>query len=115
MKLGTREEITVAGGRIRVRSSEYDILAVEIEGEVYAVENLCSHAGVSMHNGRLRDFTLTCPSHLAQFDVRDGAVRREPLEGDPENVCPQRVFPVTSDGELLFAEVPDGMDWKWFD
>jgi len=100
---------------MRVRTPDVDILVIETDGEIFAIENLCSHAGVSMDCGRLHGYTLTCPSHLAQFDIRDGKVIRGPIEGDPENVANQRVFPVEHDpdGEL-WADVPDDMDWKWF-
>lgn len=113
--LGRSADIRAAGGRARVRTPEVDILVFELDDGFHAIENLCSHAGVSMDCGRLRGHVLTCPSHLAQFDIRDGSVVRGPIEGDPENVRAQRVFPVHEDDDgVLHAEVPDDMDWRWF-
>lgn len=114
VKLGTAEDIRASGGRTRVRTSQVDILVIESDGTFYAIENLCSHAGVSMDRGRVRNCVLTCPSHLAQFDIRDGSVVRGPIEGDPENVRKQHVFPVHEDDGVLYAEVPDDTDWRWF-
>jgi nitrite reductase/ring-hydroxylating ferredoxin subunit len=107
-------EIDAAGGRLRVRTQDMDILVIDAGGQLYAFENLCSHAGVSMERGRVRGCVITCPSHLAQFDVRDGSIVRGPIEGDPENVSALHVFPVEQDTEgVVFVEVPDDMDWRW--
>jgi 3-phenylpropionate/trans-cinnamate dioxygenase ferredoxin subunit len=42
----------------------------------HAIENVCSHAGTPLHNGRLRGNRIICPLHGASFDVRDGSATR---------------------------------------
>jgi 3-phenylpropionate/trans-cinnamate dioxygenase ferredoxin subunit len=56
--------------------------AFEVEGRsvlicrsgdnVFAVENLCSHAASALEGGRIRGFALFCPVHGARFDLRTG-------------------------------------------
>ena len=50
-----------------------DILVCHVDGQYYAVSNLCSHAGQRLAGGRLKGFELSCPLHRARFDVRSGA------------------------------------------
>ena len=60
-------------------------------GEVFAVENLCSHALSTFDDGRLRGFRLMCPLHGATFDIRDGsctgAPASRPIRSFPVRVC----------------------------
>ena len=45
------------------------VMLYEIEGKYYAVSNICSHAQLLLSKGRLRDKTVPCPLHSAQFEV----------------------------------------------
>ncbi len=42
------------------------------DGEIYAVNNNCSHAHSELVPGPLREFQIMCPLHGARFDVRTG-------------------------------------------
>ena len=48
------------------------IVVCRVGGALHAIEDRCSHANTTLHDGRLRGAVLTCPLHGAQFDVRDG-------------------------------------------
>jgi 3-phenylpropionate/trans-cinnamate dioxygenase ferredoxin subunit len=48
------------------------------DGQLHAVNNVCSHAYARMDEGRLRGNRLICPLHGASFDVRTGAVLGAP-------------------------------------
>jgi len=50
----------------------------EIDGEVYAIGDLCTHQGCSLAKGELEGTTVTCPCHGSQFDVTTGTVLRGP-------------------------------------
>jgi nitrite reductase/ring-hydroxylating ferredoxin subunit len=50
------------------------IMLVLIEGQPYAIDGVCSHRGGPLEKGALNGYTVTCPWHRAQFDVRDGNV-----------------------------------------
>ena len=48
-------------------------VAVAREGdEVFAVEDLCSHAAVALSEGEVEDCTVECWLHGSRFDLRTG-------------------------------------------
>lgn len=57
-----------------------------VEGNVYATDNVCSHAFALLTDGWLEDGLVECPLHGAQFDVKTGAVVRGPAD------CPVQTF-----------------------
>jgi len=48
------------------------IVVCRVGGQLYALDDNCSHADTPLSEGRLRGYALTCPLHGASFDVRDG-------------------------------------------
>ena len=63
---------------------EYGIVVCNVQGELYALEDNCSHADTPLSEGRLRGWHITCPLHGASFDVRDGSHGGPPAwEGVP--------------------------------
>jgi nitrite reductase/ring-hydroxylating ferredoxin subunit len=65
----------------------------------YAIENTCTHRGGPLGEGDVEGFTVTCPWHGGQFDVRSGEVL------GPPPARPVRSFPVVVDGEDVSLEV----------
>lgn len=65
----------LADGQMRVFEDigEYGIVVCRVDGELYAIEDNCSHADTPLSEGRLRGAMLMCPLHGAGFDVRDGS------------------------------------------
>jgi 3-phenylpropionate/trans-cinnamate dioxygenase ferredoxin subunit len=53
-----------------------------VEGQVYAVDDRCPHAGASLATGELCDGEVVCPRHGAMFDVRSGEAVGPPAEED---------------------------------
>lgn len=59
----------------KLKKVEHDgktLLLTKVGDEYYAIENRCSHLGLSLAMGELRDGTITCPFHGSRFDVRTG-------------------------------------------
>ena len=71
-----------------------------IEGRLYAVEDDCTHVGGPLDEGDLEGPILTCPWHLAQFDMRTGRVVRGPARED------LRTYAVRVDGDDVLLERP---------
>lgn len=44
-----------------------------VDGQIYAINNRCTHARGSLCEGTLEGTTVTCPWHGGQFDLRSGA------------------------------------------
>lgn len=53
-----------------------------LEGEYYAVEDICPHAYALLSQGFIEDGKIECPLHGALFDIRTGKCEREPGERD---------------------------------
>jgi nitrite reductase (NADH) small subunit len=61
-----------AGGRRVVRVGEVEVALVNVDGELYALENACPHRGGPLGEGDLEGHLLHCPLHAWPFDVRTG-------------------------------------------
>lgn len=93
----------LADGEMRVFEDigDYGIVVCRVDGELYAVEDNCSHADTPLSEGRLRGSLLVCPLHGAGFDVRTGEHSGPPAyEGVP---C-HRVH--AGDSEVLVEVAP---------
>jgi 3-phenylpropionate/trans-cinnamate dioxygenase ferredoxin subunit len=45
---------------------------VRIEDSVYAIGDRCSHAEASLAEGEVWDWSVECPRHGSEFDIRTG-------------------------------------------
>jgi len=78
---GATMGVTVEGRQILLhRSADH----------VYAVDDLCSHAGALLSRGDVSDCIVTCPLHASRFDLRDGRIVRGPAH-HPQPALPTRV------------------------
>ena len=59
-----------------------EILVVKTGNQIFAVSNICPHAGGKLDKGRVADGTITCIEHGLCFDLKNGAVRLDPLDED---------------------------------
>jgi nitrite reductase/ring-hydroxylating ferredoxin subunit len=49
-----------------------------VAGELYAFENVCTHAYAILSEGGLQDDRVRCPLHGATFDVKSGEAKSLP-------------------------------------
>jgi nitrite reductase/ring-hydroxylating ferredoxin subunit/uncharacterized membrane protein len=59
-------------------------------GNLYAIDNICSHAGGLLSRGPVADLIVTCPLHGSRFALADGCVSRGPAS-QPQPVLPTRI------------------------
>lgn len=101
----TREPVAVksdiAAGTVAVFEVDgVSVCVANLDGEnFYAIDNICTHDGGPLGEGKLAGETVECPRHGARFDVKTGAVRALPA------VRPVRTYPVTVEGEEVYVEV----------
>ncbi|HEX3960790.1 MAG TPA: non-heme iron oxygenase ferredoxin subunit [Trebonia sp.] len=69
------------------------------DGEVYAINGICSHEQIELSDGMLDDDVVECPLHGSCFNVRTGAV-----EGLPATE-PVATYPVSVEDGEIFVEV----------
>lgn len=71
VKVGRADEIAPGEKKI----FEVDgilVVVVNLGGEYYCVENVCTHDGGPLGEGKLDDGQIICPRHGARFDLRTG-------------------------------------------
>ena len=75
------------------------LLVVRIDDEYFVVDDRCTHAFGSLHDGRLHSdsFEVECPIHAGMFDLRTGAVTQAP----PEEAI--TTYAVRVDGQDVYA------------
>ncbi len=78
------------------------VLVVNANGDLSAVQGVCSHEYFELDKGFLTAGTLTCALHLSRFDLENG----EPL--DPPAEEPLAVYDVVVEDGRILIEVPDG-------
>src|ERR1700722_8505157 len=66
------------------------ILLYRHGGSLYAIDNICSHAGGLLSRCPVADLTATCPLHGSRFALADGCVSRGPAS-QPQPVLPTRI------------------------
>jgi nitrite reductase/ring-hydroxylating ferredoxin subunit len=50
------------------------VLLANVDGTIYAINNICTHLYVPLSLGKLDGCIVTCPAHGSKFDVRNGEV-----------------------------------------
>lgn len=55
-----------------VYDGDTTIAVFNIDGDLFAVEDVCTHDGGELAGGELRGHEVECPRHGARFDVRTG-------------------------------------------
>ncbi len=76
---------------------EYDVLLANVAGEIYAIQNKCSHYGAPLSKGALCEHRVRCPWHHASFDLRTGEQIEAPgMDGVPR-------FEVRVEGDDIFV------------
>jgi len=61
-----------------VYDGDTPIAVYNIDGQLYAIEDICTHDGGDLAGGEVFGFEVECPRHGARFDLRTGAVTRPP-------------------------------------
>jgi nitrite reductase/ring-hydroxylating ferredoxin subunit len=63
------------GQAIAVIVGDWEVGLFNIDGAIYAIDNICPHQGAPLSEGWIEGATVTCPWHAWCFDLRTGALR----------------------------------------
>lgn len=55
-----------------------EIVLCNVDGEIYALQGMCTHEDLPLDGGEVDDGVLTCEWHGAAFDICTGSVRTLP-------------------------------------
>jgi nitrite reductase/ring-hydroxylating ferredoxin subunit len=81
-----------AGGR--------EIVVTKLDGNYYAMDNVCTHAGADLHEGELNNNELTCPWHGAKWDIKTGN-----LISFPQKLKPLQSHKISIEKDTLYVEI----------
>ena len=73
-----------------VEAEGRQVMLYRHRGSLYAIDNICSHAGGLLSRGPVADLIVTCPLHGSRFALADGCVGRGPAS-QPQPVLPTRI------------------------
>ena len=85
------------GGLLGVELEGNKVALAMIDGQVFAIDAVCSHKGAPLEEGKLEGFDLTCPWHYAVFDVRNGKVSDRTVWAKNQTSYPVNVDEGTGD------------------
>ncbi len=88
-------------GAVRVQVGSTAVCLARSGGEVFAVNDVCSHADVSLSEGDVEDGTVECWLHGSRFDLRTGQPNGLPA------TKPVAVYAVTLEGDDVLVDVED--------
>ena len=95
----------VPAGDVRVvQCGERSLAVSNIDGELFAIDNVCTHDGGPLGEGRLQRGRIVCPRHGAAFDARTGRVLTLPA------VKSVRAYPVRIEGERVYIDCADAAE-----
>lgn len=77
---------------------EQHLAVANVDGEFYAIQDVCTHDGGPLGEGEVLDHEVECPRHGAHFDLRTGRATAFPA------VMGIRTYPVrVEDSEIRVA------------
>jgi nitrite reductase/ring-hydroxylating ferredoxin subunit len=73
----------LAPGDIRgVEIGDISIALYNVDGDICATDNICTHAFALLSDGWLDGDCIECPLHAGRFDVRTGRALGPPVDED---------------------------------
>jgi nitrite reductase/ring-hydroxylating ferredoxin subunit len=70
------------GEMLAVKARDKDIALYDLGGEVYATDNVCTHAFAQLTDGFLDGDVIECPLHAGRFEVKTGKGLGPPIPCD---------------------------------
>ena len=84
---------------LAVTIGDLDVAVARDGEEVFAIQDLCSHAAVALSEGEVADCTVECWLHGSRFDLRTG----KPI--GPPATEPVATFPVDVRNGDVFVDI----------
>ena len=90
----------VAPGTIfPVDIGEVHMMIINVDGELYALNRICTHETADLSTGFLIGTEITCPLHLSRFDVRTGTVQNPPA------TIPLTTYKLKTEGAAVYVKI----------
>ena len=85
-----RVEELASGERRIVDVDDTHIVVINLGGQYYAIEDVCTHDGGKLTGGTVEGDQIVCPRHGARFCIRTGAALSAPAY-EPTSTFPVRI------------------------
>ena len=103
-KVAQTQEIP-AGQLKAVKLGNKEIMIANVNGQYYAIANICTHQGGNLSLGTLQGNIVICPKHKAQFDITNGKVVSHPkIPLMHPKIADQTVYKVKVEGTDILVE-----------
>ena len=79
-----------------------EVSIINLGGQFYAMDDICSHAYASMSDGYIEGDCIECPLHGAQFNIKTGKAETPPATVD------LATYEVKVDGTNILVGLPNG-------
>ena len=83
---------------LAVTLGRYDVAVTRCGDEVFAIQDLCSHAAVALSEGEVNDCRIECWLHGSEFDLRSGKPTSLPATE------PVATFPVEVRDNVVYVD-----------
>jgi 3-phenylpropionate/trans-cinnamate dioxygenase ferredoxin component len=100
VKVADRDEVP-AGGKKLVEIDGRAIALFHVGAEYYAIDDVCTHDGGTLADGKLEGCEIECPRHGARFDVKTGRALSMPA------IEPVTVHAVQARSEGVYVALND--------
>jgi metal-sulfur cluster biosynthetic enzyme/nitrite reductase/ring-hydroxylating ferredoxin subunit len=81
VRVAKRTEIADPG-RLLLEVEDRIVVLLRVGGEFFCLDDVCTHDGGPLSDGRLEDHAIACPRHGAKFDIRTGKALTMPATVD---------------------------------
>jgi metal-sulfur cluster biosynthetic enzyme/nitrite reductase/ring-hydroxylating ferredoxin subunit len=102
-KVATLGELA-EGTSLFVEVDDQPVALFRVDGQIYAVDDVCTHDGGPLADGKLHGTEVECDRHGARFDLRTGSALSMPAV---ENV---RSHHVKVEGDTIYVAINDSGD-----
>jgi 3-phenylpropionate/trans-cinnamate dioxygenase ferredoxin component len=100
--VGSLDDIPL-GEAVRV-DAEVPIAVFNVDGELFAIDDTCTHQDASLADGWVEGCAVECPLHAACFDLRTG------MPSGPPAKLPVRTHEVVVDDGVVYVRVPAAVE-----
>jgi nitrite reductase/ring-hydroxylating ferredoxin subunit len=87
------------GSVVGVKAGELDVALYNIDGQIYATHNICTHAHAYLSEGWLEGDIIECPLHGGRFEAKTGKGLGAPI------TCDVKALPVRIEGRNIQVNV----------
>lgn len=93
-------ETLIPGQMLGITLENKQILLANINGDIYAIDNQCSHEDALLYNGALKGDCVECPLHGSRFSFKTGQPMEEPATE------PVQTYSVSREPDGVYITLP---------